>query len=972
VPGVSHTGWAKVLLLCLSLLACQAVLGDFEVQEAPSVPGNCGSGQLRCREARLYCVYTVDGQEQPELVDTCGSAELCDSMLGRCDTCETGDFRCNGALLETCKDDRSGWRTFKECASPEQCNLPARDCRPCNLGDAQCSGDDGRTLLECDQNHNWLPNPQVCATKEVCEASIAAGPSSDGHYVCKEPGCTPPDSYACEGGVALVYCPADQVEWQRLDSCASPELCQSTIDDRATVDATRACVDPVCSPIGVLRCNGTALEQCNTDLQGWGLVDNCLPPFQCSTNTPKEAPTCSGPCTPGDKQCNNNFLETCSERQLWEERVECVSAGLCSTRLEGALHVGECLPPVCEPAMAYSCMGNQLVQCNPAQTAWEAVGEACLSVALCNSVDARCDEPLCQPAGAVRCNPASPLERQVCSDDLTAWGTVTTCSPTQSCDTDPLGPHCIDRCPVTPTRCNGANHEVCTGDTGAPVWTVTGTCPTAELCTCGLNDSCSVGIAPDGVCGLPACDAGATECSGSTLRTCQAGRNAYTSTNCAPYLCINASVGPRYCGVCSGSQAQCSGASIQYCNTATQLWNASQNCALGGCMGAGPNAYCPECTSGQTRCTNNDVQRCGSDRRWMGTTEDCGARGCGTNPSGVAACRECDPGARRCNNNDVQHCGSDGFWGASDDCGSLGCLTDTSGAYCAECSPAGATRCQNGDRQTCGMDRRWGSTQDCGTFDCLTNSSGAYCGVCSEGATRCQSGDKQTCGMDQLWSTTEDCGTFSCHSSSSSVYCGICGSGDARCMSGDREICGTDQLWSSVEDCGSFTCTGAAPGSYCPECVPDDARCQNNDKQVCGQNQLWGAFEECGTLGCVGTTPNAYCATCTNGDTRCSDGLLQTCASSLWPATGTGMNCQHGCYGTAPSAYCGICTPGTVDCASTTERLVCGDDGRWPSTPEPCSIACIEGPTGDYCAECDEAGNPCASGNCVDGLCQAP
>jgi hypothetical protein len=781
---------AVLWLVSFCLLACQAIFGDFEVEKAsgPSTVEGCDAGRFSCRDALLYCVGTSNGTDELTLLQPCSSAALCDSQQGRCLACQSGDFRCNGARLEKCKADQSAWELSAECANADECNLASRECRACTPGEVQCSGPEQRDLRECGADHGWGA-PETCASRELCDASVmAANETTTWNHQCIPPGCGPGGTYSCDGAT-LRRCPTSQIDWTGHEVCASVELCQSAAADPAGTDARGShCPTPVCSPAGVYRCDGNTLETCHDDLLGWGFADECMPPLQCNTN----AMSCTGPCTPGDMQCSGSFLETCSERQLWDIREPCASGPLCSVTLDSStqLHVGECSPPVCPTPSAFTCAGAQLLQCAPDQTAWLPV-EACDSPALCKEDDARCDPKGCDVAGALRCNAENPRELEVCADDLTGWIPVTTCETTQSCNVDPAGPACIDQCPESPERCNGGTREVCSGVTGAPVWTASAMCQTNDLCECGLGGGeCPGGISTmDQICGLPVCGGSlpSARCMGGMLQTCEAGRNGWDDAPCSLGCYDPNGAVEAYCIECSSGDARCVNGQLQHCDGGTRKWGAISGCE---CLGTSPNAYCAECVEGDTRCQSGDAQTCGMNRTWSGgTTEECGTFGCaGTAPN--VYCAECTEAETRCQDDDVQTCGADELWNPTlEDCGALGCEGAAPNVFCAQCAN-GATQCRDGRLETC-ADSVWGTGVEC---DCLGEAPAAYCGECTPGTYDCVTDGMpqiRLCDENSRWQDAPDC-TIACVEGTSADYCAECDDvddcGGNNCVAGLCEV----------------------------------------------------------------------------------------------------------------------------------------------------------------------------------------
>jgi hypothetical protein len=821
VVGVARV--AALFLACLCALACQAIVGDFEVVEGDQ---ECDANRYRCTGELLLCVRTANGKEETTLIETCNSAAECDSAKGQCTVCKEGEFRCNGARLEKCSSNRTSWDLYRQCANAAECNVSSAECRACVPGETQCSGAEQRALQVCNANHTWS-SAQTCETKELCELSAAAAPDANGAKACIPPGCPEPGvspdgvHYRCVNGVELERCPPGRVAWVQTDVCASEDLCTTTANDPAGADANGTqCVEPECEP-DEFRCNGNRLEQCNQDLQGWGLFDECMPPFVCDLNEQ----ACSGPCTPGENQCNGEVLEVCNDRQEWEAFQTCASAALCVVTEDGnGLFYGACNDMVCPVALAYRCIDEagetRLEQCREDFTGWEPV-DVCLSPELCNQTNGVCDPPGCEPAGGYRCSPTQRLELQYCPASQLAWETDRVCESTQSCDAAGDPPGCSATCPAVSVMCVGNIRQVCSGETGVPVWSPEQTCPTADLCQCALDpddgNACLGGLDSSERCGAPACGGTLpnTRCSGDFLETCDAGRNRWNQTDCT-IECIEPSSGASYCAQCRTNEAQCAGTSIRACNATTKLYNPTTPCSLGCVDNSGSNDYCADCTDGSAECQGGDLRRCNDATQKWNDPEDC------------------------------EH----------------GCMTVSGPDYCAECD-AGDAECVTGGLRTCDpMTRRWTAPVAC-ALDCRTVSGADYCAVCSAGDAECMDDDLRTCDETTgRWNTPSPC-SVACQEVSGADYCAECTAPDAECVTGGLQTCDMDtRLWSDPSPC-PVTCFEAATGpDYCGDCTPGSSECPADDmRRTCSDEALWEDAEMC-DFGCFDTGSSTYCGEC--------------------------------------------------------------------------------------------------------------
>lgn len=883
MPKARGAVWCALLAL-LCLIGCQSLLGDFEIDGTANEGDGC-EGRYRCSESWLYCENESDGSWTQ--IDSCGTADQCDSSAGRCTVCKSGDFRCNLTKLETCKADRSGWTVVQTCTTADECNLNSRTCRACTPGETpMCAGPNQTELRQCGDDQTWQTR-DTCATKELCAATVeaAADPEWDGS--CVQPGCPAAGAYVCDGP-SLFRCPPGLTGYVLVDTCATEELCASTAADPTLADAAGGkCVMPVCSPAGTYRCSGNSLEQCLEDQLGWGLVKPCEPPLQCNTNEQD----CAGQCEPGDRQCNGAAVEICDANQLWQEEQVCVSAPLCEARdpVTGAW-TGICKDPACPVPGENRCTDGVLERCSLDQTEWTLLA-TCDSAALCNVNDGRCEIRKCNP-GELRCSAENPRELLRCRDDLTDWESVTICERTQSCNPDPAGPPCLDHCPDPPERCNGNARETCSDASGMLVWSAVATCRSRELCQCVLDGNCPKGtVAPENLCGSPVCGEllGGSRCEGSKLQLCLQGRQGFdegvdcgTETLCVPGQAANP--GPYsdggYCAVCGvASEKNCSGGSLRTCSADRRNWASTMPCALG-CRENGTNDYCNECVDGEKRCsgsgTNMGMQTC-TQGRWS-TAVACEATGRCVDSGTADYCADCTPNDRQCVTAGIQVCNAQSHWGATMACApGLGCMNSGTADYCIECSGT-ERRCSSDSLQSCSQGR-WSTPSACtlGCFDAAGNAD--YCSECTGNEARCDSADAalETCTQNR-WGDPVTC-TLGCHDSTGNAdYCAECVNGDLRCNNGSLQTC-TAERWGSSMECpvGCVTATG---NDYCAECTPGQTECAGLTLRTCGDDSRWTATA-C-TIACVeNETPSApdYCAECATS-TDCPNGgacLLGRC-----------------------------------------------------------------------------------------------
>jgi hypothetical protein len=129
-------------------------------------------------------------------------------------------------------------------------------------------------------------------------------------------------AFSCDGAT-LQQC-TDQV-WVPFQVCSQPELCLAT-DGR--------CQE--CGP-GQHRCTGQRLEQCNSTLDGWALVEDCASDLVCD-----ETSASCVTCRAGTARCASDgvTLETCNvNASNWTS--DACTAG-CVDEVDDCDYCGDC------------------------------------------------------------------------------------------------------------------------------------------------------------------------------------------------------------------------------------------------------------------------------------------------------------------------------------------------------------------------------------------------------------------------------------------------------------------------------------------------------------------------------------------------------------------------------------------------------------------------------------------------------
>jgi hypothetical protein len=146
--------------------------------------------------------------------------EQCDGTA-----CRAGRQRCNGAQIEVCREDRSGFDKLGEpCASAALCIAGESDVarcatQSCAPGTFSC---DGATLMRCSDDATSQVIINQCSTPAACLAA---------EQRCADSACTP-STQRCTGAV-LERCNAGGTAFEPVLTCVSPTRCDA---------ATSACV----------------------------------------------------------------------------------------------------------------------------------------------------------------------------------------------------------------------------------------------------------------------------------------------------------------------------------------------------------------------------------------------------------------------------------------------------------------------------------------------------------------------------------------------------------------------------------------------------------------------------------------------------------------------------------------------------------------------------------------------------------
>lgn len=466
----------------LGLSACQLVLGDFTVEfvsEERELGSACEPDEYRCNGAELE-VCAADRQAF-EPFRTCDGPNACNLTSSSCRACTPGELECHGSTLVQCAADLS-WAPSAECTADTRCQIDANGIgacvpRACVEGALRC---EGALLLQCNRRGEFEES-QLCATSELCTASLAQTLSETAPRArCAAPVCEP-GQHSCDGAV-LRRCSFARDAWDTLETCSGAELCNPFAGDCSG-----------CTP-GEVGCAGADVIRCS-EAGGVETIRTCTSASECSDR----GESCEGPAcdTPGVFRCaSGNGLEVCSPGGGWELTEVCVTAGLCSAS------EGRCQEPACGTG-ELRCVGKEQQECSGDRSRFE-LKKRCQEGSTCDPL-LGCVPSACSD-GQARCNGIY-LEHCVAG----AFERTRRCATPELCDAAAQvcnAPGCTGQ-----FHCNGPTVQRCSP--GRVMWV-----DTDQVCIQG--ETCDAGYAELGPAHCDQCPPGAYRCDQNSLLRCAA------------------------------------------------------------------------------------------------------------------------------------------------------------------------------------------------------------------------------------------------------------------------------------------------------------------------------------------------------------------------------------------------------------------------------------------------------------------
>lgn len=397
----TETAWDDVQTcdsadLCLAGLSACGGTGAGCACEPPA----CATNETRCTGSTLeQCNAGRNGWES---VDICATPELCEAGRGlglaECQppACAAGDHLCTAeGVLLGCRTDRLDYVEQEACIGPQFCNAGVGVCEPaaCDPGQQRCNGAQVEECLE--DRTGFRPVGEPCATAALCN-------DADGSNAFCEPPACGVNQFNCFGSAQLQRCNDDRTRFEPFGPpCLRPDLCSAQrgrcdfcVPGRQEctpeLDASRSCSltgnsfgpETFCplgcdGPLGQCRtcqagsyrCNGNFLERCldersftplnrATDCSSAGQQVSCINGQLLTTNC--GAPACNftralcNECTGTQRVCAGGGFRQCNggvfgPTQACGSGLNCSGAGNCT----------------CDPG-TLRCQGDTLQECNGA------------------------------------------------------------------------------------------------------------------------------------------------------------------------------------------------------------------------------------------------------------------------------------------------------------------------------------------------------------------------------------------------------------------------------------------------------------------------------------------------------------------------------------------------------------------------------------------------------------------------------
>lgn len=397
-------------------------------------PPVCGAGQFGCNDNQpIRCNADQTGFDN--VGAPCLRAELCDVGRQRCNFCFPGRRECtpDNRSSRTCAPDGNSFGSLTFC--PLGCIPSTGACQTCNVGEFRCQGG---LLTRCNDGVSFTPlnvgstcsgTSQVsCNGTQVqttpCALGCNAQRSSCNQCSAGQRSCTDTTNFAtCQPNGT--FGPAQSCGAGML--CAGAGVCSCTPGQASCSGNTlQVCNDTGTALVAGARCGGPGGTVLRTCAAGELTTNTCPSAALCAAAT---GATCAAACTEGERTCAAGQPQVCTNGQ----RVAAPACGA-GFACEGA---GQCLCAVGD----VRCAAGALVQCSADRTSFEPAptcdgatlrscagatrqpDQLCASAAICAASGAVCaacldsDPVSCDGGTEVRCVGGA-LQRTACDLDL--------------------------------------------------------------------------------------------------------------------------------------------------------------------------------------------------------------------------------------------------------------------------------------------------------------------------------------------------------------------------------------------------------------------------------------------------------------------------------------------------------------------------------------------------------------------------
>ena len=469
----------------------------------------------------------------------------------------------------------------------------------------------------------------------------------------------------CSDGTHIQKCV--EGKWAEAEVCPEETpVCQEKLNK---------CVE--CAK-GSVKCKGEdQIRVCNED-GTWGNVTTCpkSTPVCDSTKNECVAGELTNKCTNGDKRCDNNGVQTCTD-QSWGDAVPCQSPTPKCDEDQGNC-VAECT------GTATKCKDDKHVQ-TCSDGSWGEATECTGDTPVCVETLKTCAE--CTP-GEKKC--ANGEQYKICKGDGT-WGTPITCeAPTGICSETTND--CIEGTPNTPCtndekRCSGNTLEICSnGD-----WTQHPCQSPEPICDNGQKEC------------VAECEGTETQCKDATqIQTCDGGQWG------EPTECTDPTP------ICDSTLKNCVTCHYDHATSTGETQCTSDHKSVISCTSNGTWSDTPEACSFDSVC-NEETNKC----ECIPDTKYCGGSGKGEG---------------------IYLCTAEKEYEFQNQIGTCQCKIDHSGCAAIEnnpCETDGARACVSNSILVCERGK-WTNKHTCAESELCNDAIGSVCisalrGVCKMG-----------------------------------------------------------------------------------------------------------------------------------------------------------------------------------------------------------------------------------------------